>query len=192
MSVVTPPLAPPDNGNPNNRAGEQNDEGASPIKKIYPKRNRTSKKPSLKRTSKETREHIKRAERLSKQIQTTTIAIKKSVEGKSIAQLAKEFNLDSKTVSRRMAAQREEEIVERARGIIAERLIPKAMAVVSKELDSGNYNAARDVLKGSQVYKQGSEKSVTHKLATVPTLEQIREERQKRLNGVIEAEVIKK
>jgi hypothetical protein len=84
-------------------------------------------------------------------LQGAVIASKR-LEGATIQDLARDFNLSEATVRKRIEASRQVDLVEIARGIITDRLVPLALAVVDKELKKGNYQAAKDVLQGIGVF----------------------------------------
>lgn len=107
-------------------------------------------------------------------------------DSKSYAELARMFGVSSETVQKRLRMARAAEFTGLAQEIIMERMLPKALAVLDQELESGNYEAAKDLLFGSQVYQKGGKAVVEHITSNSPTLESIRRERAK----AVDAEVI--
>lgn len=105
-------------------------------------------------------------------LQATNMLIKAS-NGVSIKELAKEFDVSARTVKKRLNDSKQRELVELAREIATERLLSKALAVVNKRLDEGDYKAAKDILSGLGVYV--SNDKVIVKSSSNP-LDAIREE----------------
>lgn len=101
--------------------------------------------------------------------------IAKRTEGATIEQLAKSYGISSTTVTKRINLARQADLVGIAREVIVDKLIAKAIAVVEKELNNGNYLAAKDVLFGTNVLQKSGVSTITH-VSSTPTLDAIRAE----------------
>lgn len=107
-------------------------------------------------------------------------------DSRSYAELALMFGVSRETVAKRLQDARAGQLTGLAQEIIMERMLPKALAVLEQELESGNYEAAKDLLFGSQVYQKGGKATIEHITSNSPTLDSIRRERSK----AIDAEVV--
>lgn len=71
--------------------------------------------------------------------------------GASIRDLQEAFGCSRATVHRRLALARESGLLDTARDILMERLVPKALAAYDVALEQGEMTAAKDVLTGAGV-----------------------------------------
>jgi hypothetical protein len=122
-----------------------------------------------------------------KDLQTQAMVVARVSESKTYEQLALMFGVSRETVKKRLADARAQQFAALSQEIIAERMLPKALTVLEQELEKGNYEAAKDLLFGLQVYQKGGKAVIEHVTSNSPTLESIRRERAK----AIEAEVVK-
>jgi hypothetical protein len=79
------------------------------------------------------------------------------IGGASIRELMAEFRCSRATVFRRLAEGRRGGTAERARQIVFQRLLVKALAAYDVALEGGSETAARDVLLGSGVLGSSTE-----------------------------------
>lgn len=94
------------------------------------------------------------------------------VEGKSFIEIGKIFEISDHRAKRWVDKARQEQRLLIGQGVVAERLVPKALAVYDQKLAAGDLEAARDILFGAGVLqKQGK---LTLQTATDP-LAQFRE-----------------
>lgn len=121
-----------------------------------------------------------------KELQGQAMLVRRISENLNYTEIARIFGVSRGAVQERLAMARATEFTQLAQEIISERMLPKALAVLEAELEAGNYEAAKDLLFGSQVYQKGGKATIEHVTSNSPTLEQIRKERAK----AIEAEVI--
>lgn len=119
-------------------------------------------------------------------LQAQAMLIPRIAHTASLAEIAAQFNVSTATVKKRLAEARQSEFAALAQEIVMERMLPKALSVIEMELDKGNYDAAKDLLQGMQVYQKGGKATIEHITSNSPTLDQIRAERAK----VIEAKAV--
>ena len=122
-----------------------------------------------------------------KDLQTQAMVVARVSESKTYEQLALMFGVDRRTVAKRLENARAAQFAQLAQEIINERMLPKALAVLEQELENGNYEAAKDLLFGAQVFQKGGKAVIEHVTSHSPTLDSIRRERAK----AIEAEIVK-
>ena len=119
-------------------------------------------------------------------VQGTAMMVSRLAESRTHAEIAMLFGASTATVKKRLAEARAGTLAMLAQEVIADRMMHKALAVLEDELDKGNYEAAKDVLFGSQVLQKGGKAVIEHVTSNSPTLDSIRKERAK----AIEAEVV--
>lgn len=96
------------------------------------------------------------------------------IGGKSISQIAINYNCSRATVDNYLAYGRKQGlVVNEARQLIADKLLPMALAVYEAQLESGNLEAAQDLLFGTGVLQKTS--NVQHKAEASDTLETFRD-----------------
>lgn len=79
------------------------------------------------------------------------------VKNKSIEQIAKDYNCSSATVRHYLAYARQHDlVVNQARLIVGDVLVPLALAVYEAQLHDGNLQAAQDILFGSGILQRVS------------------------------------
>lgn len=111
--------------------------------------------------------------------------VRRITESATQTQLALLFGTSAQTVAKRLADARSGQLQELTKELVSEQLIPLAVGVLEAELRAGNYDAAKDVLYGLQILQKGTKAVVTHNTSTTPTLDQIRKERTKAVEGEI-------
>lgn len=199
--TIPPPLAPAISANPNNSLEEQNDKGASSIdtkdEKILSANERKKLEAKLRRQKRmqESRTSGKISTFKKKELMViqgaTMAAALASGQAKSINELAKQFDMTHSQTQKRLELAKRMEIVDIAKEMISTKLLPKALAVLSKELDAGNYKAAKDILFGLGILEANSKSVVEHSSVNkIPSLTEIRLERLRKSS--IDAEVIEK
>lgn len=160
------PLVPDVASNPNNLALE-NDEGgeSTPHNTFGPRRGK-----GVWRGRPVPEKHVK-------ELQAAMMVSKKAATNATIAELAKQFNVSRPTVARRLAEAKANDMVQLAREVVAEKMLVKALAILNTELDEGSYEAAKDVIFGTQVLTKGTKATVEHSLPPSNSiLEQVRRE----------------
>lgn len=105
--------------------------------------------------------------------------------GKTQTELGQLFACNRNTVAKRLSEAITPDLQQMARDVITERLIPKAVGVLEAELEKGNYQAAKDVLNGLQVFQTGGKATIEHVTSSSPTLDAIRRERAKAIDGQV-------
>jgi transposase-like protein len=82
--------------------------------------------------------------------------------GRSIREIAALFEVGSSTIHRWLKEAEQNEKLKRAKGIVGERLVPKALAVYDTKLEQGDLEAARDILFGAGVLSKSHKVEVTN------------------------------
>lgn len=100
-------------------------------------------------------------------------------------ELAMVFGMSPSMVAKRLAEARDGDFLNLARNLISERMISKALTVLETKLNEGDYEAAKDVLYGLQVLQKGGKATIEHITSSTPTLDQIRKERAKAIEGQV-------
>lgn len=117
---------------------------------------------------------------------------KRIASGKDISALAQDFCVHPATIRRRLEEAKQGDLVAVAREMIAERLVPKALAVFDQALNNGDKEIAEKVLFGMNALVKGNTKANgpaegSGSSSGTPILDQIRRERQR----VIDVKVIR-
>lgn len=118
-------------------------------------------------------------------LQGTHLLARRVMLNETIEALSKQFGMSPHAVSQRLAMARTQDLQQLARDIVAEQLLPKALAVVDMHLHEGSYEAAKDVLFGTAILQKQAKTEIHH--SSTPTLDQIRAERAKR--AIIDVQV---
>lgn len=120
-----------------------------------------------------------------KHLQGTQMLMQRVSGSKTQVELGQLFACHPTTVAKRLQLAMTPDLQQMARDVVTERLIPKAVGVLEAELDKGNYQAAKDVLSGMQIFQTGGKATIEHVTSSSPTLEAIRKERAKALDAVV-------
>lgn len=198
MSKENPPLAPAISANPNNSLEEQNDKEASSLntKELTPlEKKKLEKKLRRQKRMQESRTNGRISTFKKKDLMViqgaTMAAALASGQAKSINELAKQFDMTHTQAQQRLDLAKRMDIIDIAKEMVSTKLLPKALAVLNKELDAGNYKAAKDIIFGLGVLEANSKAIVEHSTVNkIPSLTEIRMERLKK--SAIDAEVIQK
>ncbi len=82
------------------------------------------------------------------------IMLTQRILGHSLKEISEQFRLSTATIKNELHYARQRDLYQIAQSIVAERLVPKALAVYDTHLEEGNLEAARDVAYGAGVLKK--------------------------------------
>lgn len=113
-----------------------------------------------------------------KSLQGAAMLARRVMLNQSQEEIARQFNVSIGSVQKRLSEAKQDSMVELAKEIIAEKMLPKALGILDAQLNEGNYEAAKDVLFGSHALSKASGKPAeTARLSATPTLDAIRLEK---------------
>lgn len=108
-------------------------------------------------------EHALVTKDLEKEVRNEALLAHRAM-GRSIREIAKLFEVSHGTAHRWVKEAQQTEQLKKAKGIVGERLIPKALAVYDQKLEEGDLEAARDILFGVGVLSKQQKIEVTREM----------------------------
>ena len=101
----------------------------------------------------------------------------KRIMGKSVAQIAAEFEMSHDTVQRRLAWAKRHGMVEDALDTVLDHLVPEAVKTYLAAIQSGDIDAARDVMFGTGVLQKAPKTGLAPTQSVEMTIETYRNNR---------------